>query len=229
MKFQYEEMHMSQIVAFTSLTLDGVMQAPARPDEDRRGGFEHGGWAIPYADSVMGSVSAESGANAGAILLGRRTYEDFYAVWPKRTDNPYTEVLNNTQKYVASRTLKEPLPWQNSTLLKGEATDAVAELRAQGGKDLVVLGSGALLQSLMRRDLIDQYVLLIHPLVLGTGHRLFADGGPSAELRLTASKTTTTGVIIATYEPASRTAGARRQLNPTANTAPELTSGRNNK
>jgi dihydrofolate reductase len=205
------------------------MQGPARPDEDRRGGFEHGGWAIPYADSVMGSVSAESGATAGAILLGRRTYEDFYAVWPTRTDNPYTEVLNSTQKYVASRTLKEPLPWQNSTLLKGEATDAVAELKAQGGKDLVVLGSGALLQSLMRRDLIDQYVLLIHPLVLGSGHRLFADGGPSAELRLTDSKTTTTGVIIATYEPASRTAGARRELNPTANTAPAVTSGRNNK
>src|ERR1700694_3666836 len=196
---------MSKIVAFTSLTLDGVMQAPGRPDEDRRGGFEHGGWAIPYADSVMGTVSAESGASSGALLFGRRTYEDFFNVWPKRTDdNPFTAVLNNTQKYVASTTLKEPLPWINSTLLKGDGAEAVARLRAQPGKDIVVLGSGGLLESLMRRNLVDEYILLIHPLVLGSGRRLFTDRGEYAPLRLIDAKTTTTGVVIATYQPAER-------------------------
>ena len=193
---------MGKVIAFTSVTLDGVMQGPARPDEDTRGGFEHGGWATPYADSVMGSVSAESGSSAGALLFGRRTYEDFYAVWPKRTDdNHFTPVLNNTQKYVASTTLKEPLPWMNSTLLKGEMAQAVARLKADLKKDLVVLGSGALLQSLMRHNLVDEYILLIHPLVLGSGRRLFSDGGSFAWLRLVDSKATTTGVLIATYRP----------------------------
>jgi dihydrofolate reductase len=194
---------MGRVVAFTSLTLDGVMQAPARPDEDTRGAFEHGGWATPYADAVMGSVSAESGSTAGALLFGRRTYEDFYAVWPKRTDdNPFTPVLNNTQKYVASTTLKEPLPWMNSTLLKGDATQDVLRLKSELKKDLVVLGSGALLQSLMPHNLVDEYILLIHPLVLGSGRRLFTDGGAFAELRLISARTTTTGVVIATYQPA---------------------------
>ncbi len=193
---------MGRVVAFTSLTLDGVMQAPARPDEDARGGFKHGGWAVPYADSVMGSVSAQSGSSAGALLFGRRTYEDFYAVWPKRTDdNPFTGVLNNTPKYVASTTLKEPLPWMNSTLLKGEVAQAVAQLKADLKKDLVVLGSGVLMQSLMRQNLVDEYILLIHPLVLGSGRRLFADGGAPTTLKLVASKATTTGVLIATYRP----------------------------
>src|SRR5256884_2511008 len=161
---------MGKVVAFTSLTLDGVMQGPARPDEDTRGGFEHGGWAVPYADPVMGSVSAESGSSAGALLFGRRTYEDFYAVWPKRTDdNPFTPVLNNTQKYVASTRLKEPLPWMNSTLLKGEMPQAVARLKADMKKDLVVLGSGTLPQSLMRYQLGGADILLIHPLGPGAG------------------------------------------------------------
>jgi dihydrofolate reductase len=209
---------MSKIVAFTSLTLDGVMQAPGRPDEDRRGGFEHGGWAIPYADSVMGVVSAESGKSSGALLFGRRTYQDFYGVWPKRTDNnPFTAVLNNTQKYVASTTLKEPLPWVNSTLLKGDAAEAVARLKTQPGKDIVVLGSGVLLQSLMRRNLVDEFVLLIHPLVLGSGRRLFADGGQFAALRLIDSRTTTTGVVIATYQPAET--AAAKDLSPVAGRA----------
>src|SRR3989475_10980144 len=180
------ELLMSKVVVFTNLTLDGVMQAPGRPDEDRRGGFEHGGWATPYAAMAQ---AGESMANTGALLLGRRTYEDFYAVWPNRTDNPYTAGLNNTQKYVASTTLSEPLPWSNSTLLKGDAAEAVARLKEEGGKDLVVLGSGELVQSLMRRNLIDEYVLLIHPLVLGSGRRLFTDGGTFA-LRLAATKPT---------------------------------------
>src|SRR5689334_23564600 len=152
---------MSKIIVFNSLTLDGVMQAPARPDEDVRGDFPYGGWATPYSDPEMGKAAAESGASAGGLLLGRRTYEDFYHVWPNRTDNPYTEVLNNSQKYVASRTLKEPLPWMNSILLKGDVAQAVAELRAQPVKDLVILGSGELIQTLMKHNLIDTYILFI--------------------------------------------------------------------
>lgn len=136
--------------------------------------------------------------------FGRPTYEDFCAVRPNRTDNPFTEVLNNTQKYVASTTLREPLPWRNSTLLKGDATEAVARLKAQLDKDLVVLGSGVLLQSLMRRNLVDEYVLQIHPLILGSGRRLFVDGGTFASLRLVDTKTTSTGVVIATYQPTGR-------------------------
>ena len=192
-----------RLVVTSHLTLDGVMQAPGHPDEDRRGGFEHGGWARPYNDSVMGSVLGERIAKGGALLLGRRTYEDFFAFWPNQTeDNPFTAVLNNMQKYVASTTLAEPLPWSNSTLLKGEAAEAVARLKQQPGKDLVVLGSGTLVQSLMRRNLVDTYVLLIHPLVLGTGRRLFAEGSPTTTLRLVDTRTTTTGVVIATYQPA---------------------------
>src|SRR4030088_1365011 len=194
---------MSKIVVFELVSLDGVMQAPGRPGEDDRGGFEHGGWAASYADPVMGKAAAESMANTGALLFGRRTYEDFYSVWPKRTDgNPFTEILNNTQKYVASATLKEPLPWINSTLLQGDAADAVAKLRDEAGKDIVVLGSGELVRSLMRRNLVDQYVLQIHPIVLGSGRRLFSDGDPFAALQLVDTKTTTTGVVIATYRSA---------------------------
>jgi dihydrofolate reductase len=193
---------MSKVIVNNSVTLDGVMQAPGRPDEDRRGGFEQGGWAQPYFDSVMADRAAAGIAESGALLLGRRTYEDFAAFWPNQTeDNPFTAALNDFQKYVASTTLVEPLAWSNSTLLEGDAAEAVARLREQPGKDLVVLGSGELIQSLMRRDLIDEYVLLIHPLVLGSGRRLFTDGGASASLRLVDSTTTTTGVVIATYQP----------------------------
>jgi len=193
---------MRRIIVFNSLSLDGVMQAPGRPDEDRRGGFEHGGWALPYSDPAMGKAVGESMATTGGLLFGRRTYEDFYKVWPERADNPFTEVLNNTQKYVASTTLKEPLPWANSTLLEGDAPDAVAELKKGPGKDLVILGSGELIRSLMQRNLIDEYILLIHPLVIGSGQRLFPDGGPFVALRLIDSKPTGTGVVIATYQPA---------------------------
>src|SRR6185295_17743809 len=160
---------MRKIIVFNSVSLDGVMQAPGRPDEDVRGGFPYGGWATPYADPELGRAAGESMATTGGLLFGRRTYEDFYSVWPNRTDNPFTEVLNNTQKYVASRTLKEPLPWMNSSLLKGEVREAVSVLKAQQDKDLVILGSGELIQTLMQHQLIDRYVLLIHPLILGTG------------------------------------------------------------
>jgi dihydrofolate reductase len=198
-----KELHMSKVIVFNHLTLDGVMQAPGRPDEDRRGGFDHGGWARPRGDSVMGSAAGEGMANLGGLLLGRRTYQDFYAYWPNQPEpNPFTAVLNNSQKYVASTTLEEPLAWRNSTLLKGDAAEAVARLKAQLGKDLLILGSGELIQSLMRHNLVDQFVLLIHPLVLGSGRRLFADGGACATLRLVDTRTTTTGVVVATYQSA---------------------------
>lgn len=194
---------MATVTVFTSLTLDGVMQAPGRPDEDTRDGFAHGGWAVPYMDEVMGRFAAQGMGGRGSLLLGQRTYEDFHSFWPHQTDNPFTEVLDNTRKYVASTTLREPLPWRNSTLLQGDAADAVARLREQPGDDLTVLGSGELVRSLMRRDLVDEYVLQIHPLVLGAGRRLFPEGVHAA-LRLVDSVTTTTGVIIATYRPAGR-------------------------
>jgi dihydrofolate reductase len=189
---------MPKVLVVNSVTLDGVSQAPGRPDEDLRDGFEHGGWALPYNDEVMGRVMSEGMAAGGSLLFGRRTYEDFYGVWPDRTDNSFTDVLNKAQKYVASRTLREPLPWSNSTLLPGDAADAVATLKQQQGEDLTILGSGQLVQSLLRRGLIDEFVLLIHPLVLGQGRHLFSDGVPAA-LRLVDSVVTTTGVIIATY------------------------------
>jgi dihydrofolate reductase len=199
---------MSKVVLFLSLSLDGVMQAPGRPDEDRRGGFMYGGWATPYADPVMGSVAAEGMARGANLLFGRRTYEDFAAIWPSMPEpNPFTAVLNNSQKYVASTTLKEPLSWNNSTLLKGDAAEAIAKLKQQPGKDYLILGSGVLVQSLMRRNLIDEYILLIHPLILGSGRHLFAESDEITALRLVDTKTTTTGVLIATYQPAEPATG----------------------
>jgi dihydrofolate reductase len=192
---------MARIVVFNSVNLDGVMQAPGRPDEDTRGGFSYGGWAAPYADPNMGKTVGESMATTGGILLGRRTYEDFYGFWPKQKDNPFTEILNNSPKYVASTRLKEPLPWMNSTLLKGSVPRAVANLKKKLDKDLVILGSGKLVQSLMEKKLIDRYILLIHPLVLGAGKRLFANGSSYAALRVVGTELTKTGVIITTYEP----------------------------
>jgi dihydrofolate reductase len=192
---------MRKLMVINNLSLDGVMQAPGRPDEDRRGGFEHGGWSMPYNDAVKGRTMGEGMTRATDLLFGRRTYEDFHSVWPKRTDNPFTPVLNRSQKYVASRTLDEPLPWENSTLLRGDAVDAVARLKQEPGNDLLVMGSGDLLASLMRHGLVDEYMLLIHPLILGSGRRLFPDDGAFEKLTLVNSVPTTTGVIIATYRP----------------------------
>src|SRR5450432_2977904 len=195
---------MRKVVVFTNVTLDGVMQAPGRPDEDRRGGFEHGGWATPFGAMAQ---AGEVMANPMALVLGRRTYEDFYDIWPKRKDSPFSAMLDNMQKYVASRTLKEPLAWMNSTLLKGDAAEAVAKLKTELDKDLLIMGSGDLIQSLMRRNVVDEYVLLIHPLVLGSGRRLFTNGSEFVALQLVNSKTTTNGVVIATYHPTEPTVG----------------------
>jgi dihydrofolate reductase len=199
---------MSDVVVFASVTLDGVAQAPGRKDEDERGGFPFGGWAAPYADESQGRMAAEGMANTGAILLGRRTYEDFYGFWPNQSDNPFTDVLNQTQKFVASTTLHEPLGWQNASLLPGDGADAVAALKERSDKDLVMLGSIEFARALARRRLVDRYVLLIHPLVLGTGRRLFADDGSRFALRLVDSKMSETGVVMATYEPAEAAVSA---------------------
>lgn len=188
---------MRQIIAFINLTLDGVMQAPGRPDEDTRGGFQHGGWAVPFQAMSSGGDLMMS---TGTMLFGRRTYEDFYGFWPHQGENFFAGILNNMQKYVASNTLTEPLAWQNSTLLNGDIAARLREIRAQAGKDIMILGSGDLIQNLMLHGLIDRYVLMIHPLVLGSGRRLFPDGGVPATLKLTDTKSTDTGVIVATYE-----------------------------
>jgi dihydrofolate reductase len=194
---------MRRLIVNNNVTLDGVMQAPGRPDEDRRGGFQHGGWATPYFDSVMAEDAAQGMAGGSAMLFGRRTYQDFASVWPTMPDdNPFAAVLNSSPKFVASRTLREPLEWRSSTLLRGDVADAVAKLKAEPGPDLVILGSGELIRSLMPHGLIDEYRLLIHPLVLGSGIRLFEDGSAFSKLRLVDSKPTTTGVVIATYRPA---------------------------
>jgi dihydrofolate reductase len=192
---------MRKVTAVESITLDGVMQAPGGADEDTRGGFTYGGWATAYPDDVM-FAEMSKGFGTGDLLFGRRTYEQFYSYWPHQ-DGPFTDVLNETTKYVASRTGAEPLPWQNSVSLPGDAARTVAELKRQPGGDLGVLGSGDLLRTLRRADLVDEYVLLIHPLTLGSGSRLF-DDDTFTTLRLIDSMPTTTGVIIARYERTTR-------------------------
>ncbi len=196
---------MRKVVVFTNVTLDGVMQAPAKPDEDRRGGFPYGGWGVPY--DGMQSREAIDGVGAwGGLLLGRLTYEQLYASWANRTDdNPFSEVLNKLQKFVVSTTLKQPLAWQNSTLIKGDLAEAVTALKTQPGDDLIVMASSKLTQSLMKLHLIDRYVLMIHPLVLGTGQRLFDDIGQPAPLQLVSAKPTPKGVVVAIYQPAETT------------------------
>jgi dihydrofolate reductase len=189
-----------RVVVINHVTLDGVMQAPGRPEEDTRGGFERGGWAGPGIDDVVNAAMGERISRSDGLLLGRRSYEDMLGYWNTQ-DSPFKEMLNSAPKHVASRTLREPLPWPNSTLLSADVGDAVARLRQQPGRDLHVMGSGELIQTLMGHDLIDEYLLLIHPLVLGAGRRLFGDGGPPASLRLVDSTASTTGVLIATYQP----------------------------
>jgi dihydrofolate reductase len=182
---------MQSLTVIENVTLDGVMQAPGRADEDTRNGFAAGGWAVPYGDEVLGRAMGERMTCGGALVLGRRTYEDFAAYWPRQRDNPFTPV-------------RDPLPWQNSRLLEGDAAEAVAALKREPGPGIGVLGSGELVRTLMAHDLVDEYVLLIHPLVLGSGRRLFADGGPPSSLRLESSAATTTGVIMATLRPSGR-------------------------
>jgi dihydrofolate reductase len=188
------------ISATLNISMDGVIQAPGRPDEDTRGGFDRGGWAMPYNDEVMAQRMGEGMAASGAMLFGRRTYEDFYGYWPQQTDNPFTPYLNQATKYVVSSTLSEPLPWENSILLPGDPAVTVGELKGHLGPDLAIIGNAQLVRSLLAASLIDRYVLLIYPLVLGQGRRLFDERGPGQDFELVDSVATSTGVIIATYE-----------------------------
>jgi dihydrofolate reductase len=194
---------MSTIEVVNHVTLDGVMQAPGHADEDRRDGFEHGGWALPYADEVQGEyMGRRMSSGGGALLFGRWTYEKFADVWPRQPeDNPIRRVLEDSTKYVVSRDPRE-LAWQNSVLLAGEAVESVRELKAREERNLVILGSGELIRALLPHALIDAFLLTIHPLVLGSGRRLFGDDGAVAKFRLAEAKPTTTGVLIARYEAA---------------------------
>lgn len=191
------------LTAFT--TLDGVVQAPGGPDEDRDGGFEHGGWLVPYADEDTGRFMGEVFRAATGFVLGRRTYQIFAAYWPRVTDgdDPIASGLNTLPKYVASRTL-ERADWAGSTVLAGDAPQEIAALKERLEGELQIHGSGTLARSLMAHGLIDEYRLLVHPVLLGTGKRLFADGAVPTALELTGSRTTGTGVAIHTYRAAGR-------------------------
>jgi dihydrofolate reductase len=189
---------MGKVVVINHVTLDGVMQGPGRRDEDTRGGFAHGGWAFPRGDDVIVAKAGERMGGDRAFLFGRRTYEQLLAS-RNAQGGPFKDALNNTQKYVASHSPATRLEWPNSTLLDGDVPAAVAELKQASSGNLVIMGSGELIAALMAADLIDEYLLMIHPLVLGTGRRLFPEGG-RASLRLTDSAITTKGVLMATYE-----------------------------
>lgn len=189
---------MSKLVVVEYLSLDGVMQAPGRPDEDTRGGFDRGGWAAQALEKDPEAVQASMAGQeqTGAMLFGRRTYEDLVGHWLSTPEpNPFTEILEKTPKYVASRTITEPLPHPNSTLLKGDVMDEVAALKQESGQDLVVLGSGVLVRDLVAAGLIDEYVLTTIPVVLGSGTRLF--GNTYIPLEVVNSVTTSSGIVVA--------------------------------
>jgi dihydrofolate reductase len=191
---------MRSITVTMWVSLDGVVQGLGRPDEDTRGGFTHGGWGQRYNDEVMDREMAKAMAKPGDMLFGRRTWQDFITAWGRRTDgNPITTQMNAATKYVVSRTLADADAWQNSILLRGDAAETVADLKAQPGSDLSIIGSASLVRSLHAAGLIDRYTLLIHPLTLGTGARLFEGPAPLTEFHLTETVTTTKDVIIAYY------------------------------
>ncbi len=192
-----------RLTLHTFLTLDGVMQAPGAPEEDTSGGFAHGGWSFPYGDQDFGATMAGWFSRASAFLLGRKTYEIFSGHWPRVTDpaDPIAGPLNALPKYVASTTLASA-DWRNSSLLSGDVAAGVARLKELPGSELQVHGSGELAQTLIEHDLVDEYRLLVFPLHLGQGQKLFRDGARAASLRLVSTRATAAGVVIATYEPA---------------------------
>jgi len=194
-----------KLIVQEHLTLDGVVQGPGVPDEDRSGGFDQGGWLVPYADDVFGQMMVDSISGADGLLLGRTTYEIFAGYWPRVTDadNQVAAMLNRMPKYVASKTLGT-VEWNNSTLIKGDVAEAVAGLKREPGRELQVHGSADLVQTLMRDDLVDEYRLYFAPIVLGTGKRLFREGAVPAAMRLTDTKRTTTGLVAHTYERAGK-------------------------
>jgi dihydrofolate reductase len=195
---------MRRLVANEFMSLDGVAQAPGTPDEDTTGGFEHGGWHLQYFDDTSQKRVLDSIASAGGFLFGRRTFEIFAAYWPNAPEEEQViaEPLNTRPKYVVSTTLSEPLEWQNSTVVEGDVAQSVAALKEEDGADLHVIGSLHLVQTLVEHDLVDEFRLMIDPLVLGGGKRIFSDDGALRPLRLVESEVTTTGAILATYAPA---------------------------
>lgn len=192
---------MGEISVVNFVSLDGVMQGPGSPDEDRTGGFPHGGWVGPYLDEDWMQFASKGLAGGSALLFGRVTYEKMVAHWPNvSNDDPIAAKMNNSTKYVVSNTLKD-VSWHHTHLIRGDAATEVAKLKEEPGDDITILGSGALLEDLIRNDLIDSYTLLLCPLVLGTGKRLFRDGEPKTPLNLVESRQTSTGAVILVYEP----------------------------
>ena len=192
---------MRKLIVSTFLTLDGVLQAPGGPGEDDSGGFEHGGWSVNYWDEQMGQVMSEAMSTPFDLVLGRKTYDIFAAHWPHASEEAGAKPLNDATKYVASRS-RPTLEWSNSVLIEGDAAEGIAALKKEDGPELQVHGSGNLIQTLLRHNLVDQYRLLVFPLVIGSGKRLFSEGTIPAGLKLVDSKVSTTGVVIGTYEPA---------------------------
>jgi dihydrofolate reductase len=196
---------MRRVIVSEWMTLDGVVQAPIMPSEDRDGGFRHGGWHLPHtADPAFQRRIVDTITSAGGYVFGRRTYENFAAHWPNASpeEQVIAEPLNTRPKFVASTTLAEPLAWQSSTLLRGDVAGAVATLKREAGGDLLVIGSTVLVQTLLEHGLVDELRLIIDPVIVGGGKRLFRDDGALRRLRLVDSQATSTGAIIATYTPA---------------------------
>jgi dihydrofolate reductase len=193
---------MRKLAAVEFVTLDGVMQGLGGPDEDREGGFDQGGWSAPYGDEVLGRKAGEGIGQTSAYLFGRKTYEHMAAHWPQEpADNPIAASLNATPKYVATRTLRQKdLEWDNSHVIDADVVGAVQRLKAEGDGFITVLGSGVLVQTLIANELIDTYRIMLHPLVLGTGKRLFREYPDPLRLRLTECTPSTTGVLLLTYE-----------------------------
>jgi dihydrofolate reductase len=191
---------LSSIYVINHTTLDGVMQSPGRPEEDTRDGFAEGGWSPAGVDDVLMTATNSRVAQAGGLrlLLGRRSYEGMLGYWNTQ-DSPFKDGLNNAAKYIVSTTLKDPLPWPNSTLLTGDAAESVASLKRESEGDICIMGSGELIQFLLRHQLIDEFLLFVHPRVLGTGRRIFPPGGAPASFHLLEARPTTKGVIIARY------------------------------
>ena len=195
-----------QIIVIDFMSLDGVVQAPGGPEEDTSGGFAHGGWSHPYMDvDVMGPVIGAVMEKSDALLFGRKTWEGMAAAWPDRAGDPFADQMNAIKKYVASRTLSaDDLTWNNSHLLgaDGDALDAIRALRAQDGGALQIWGSPDLTRQLVANDLVDEYIIMIEPILLGGGKRVFPDDGGARRLELVSAVPAGTGTIIATYRPA---------------------------
>ena len=192
---------MRKLIVSTFLTLDGVMQAPGGPGEDDSGGFTLGGWSVNYWDDMMGQVMGEATSTPFAMVLGRTTYDIMAAYWPHATEADGARAFNDATKYVASRS-HPTLEWSNSVLIEGDAAEAIAALKQEDGPELQVHGSGNLIQTLLRVNLVDEYRLWVFPVLIGSGKRLFSEGTIPSGLRLLDSKVSTTGVVIGTYEPA---------------------------